>query len=114
MDPTRKTEGKVKRAVRKIKADISSEVYQKIYPTGSSPGKFYGTGKLHKLKPEQNEINLPLRLIVSNIKTSSYHLAKYLAKLFQPLVKSAYTITSTEEFVHKWRNKIIINSFHLM
>ena len=87
-DPTRTTEAKIQKYVRNIKKCVPADVYSKIYPTGSSPGKFYGTAKIHKLKPEQNVNHLPLRPIISNINTPTYHLAKYLAKLLRPLGKS--------------------------
>ena len=48
-DPTNKTEKKVQGILREIKDDIDEETYKKIYPSGSNPGKFYGTAKIHKL-----------------------------------------------------------------
>ena len=51
--------------------------YKKIYPSGSNPGKFDGTAKVHKLSSEvemniNNVDRLPLRPIVSNINTATY------------------------------------------
>ena len=40
-DPTAYIEEKVQRTLRKIKNKLPSFVYSKIYPTVSSPGKFY-------------------------------------------------------------------------
>ena len=49
-DPNAYIEGKVQRTLRKIKSKLPSSVYSKIYPTGSLPGKFYGTAKIHKFQ----------------------------------------------------------------
>ena len=35
--------------LRKIKNKLPSLVYSKIYPTGPTPGKFYGTAKLQTI-----------------------------------------------------------------
>ena len=35
--------------LRKIKSKFSSNEYKQFYRTGSFPGKFYGTAKIHKL-----------------------------------------------------------------
>ena len=77
---------------------MPNEVYQKLYPTGSSPGKFYGTSKIHKLPPNQSIDELPLRSIISNINTATYELARYLAKILSPLSQSNYTVSSSKEF----------------
>ena len=47
-DPTKTLESKVQRSMRNSKSKLSPYEYKKLYPTGSSPGKFYGT---------QNHIN---------------------------------------------------------
>ena len=97
-DPTKSVKNKVKRALRKIKTKLSQQDCVKLFPTGSAPGKFYCTAKKHKM-PENGTIeDLPLRPIVSNIGTASYHLAKYLAKVLSPLNKSEYTVNSTTDF----------------
>ena len=49
-DPTASTEKKLQRTLRKIKDKILALLYSKIYLTGSSPGRFYGTAKLRKFK----------------------------------------------------------------
>ena len=43
----------------------------KIYPIGSSSGKFYGKAKMHKPKKNGNINDLPLRPILSNIDTAT-------------------------------------------
>ena len=63
-DPTKRIEGKIKRRVRKIKSKVGKDEYSKIYPTGSSPGKFYGNAKMYKLPKNGNINNLPLRTII--------------------------------------------------
>ncbi len=105
-DPTKSFETKVQKALHNIKDAIGEDQYKKIYPSGSNPGRFYGTAKMHKLSndDEKNMTNvdkLPLRPIVSNIGTATYKLSKYLAELLAPLGKSRYTVSSTEEFVNK-------------
>ena len=107
-DPTAYIEGKVQRTLSKIKNKLPSFVYSNIYPTGSSPGKFYGTAKLHKVSNNSTVEHLPLRPITSNIGImTTYDLAKYLAQLLKPLSKSQYTITNTKTFT-KSLNKMTI------
>ena len=113
-DPTKQLEGKVQRAVRKIKAHLTDSEYRKLYPSGSCPGRFYGNAKIHKLKTNDNVNNLPLRPIISNIGTATYHLAKYLAKLLAPLATSSYTVKSTDEFVTKIREMSIPDNYQLV
>ena len=87
-DPTKSIEGKIQRAIRKIKSKVSKDEYNKIYPTASAPGKLYGIAKVHKMAEKDSIENLPLRPIFSNIGTASYYLAKHLAKLLSPLSHS--------------------------
>ena len=69
-DPTSKLESKVQRSLRKIKSKLPENVYKKLYPTGSYPGKFYGNAKVHKLSTN-NIDDLTLRPILSNISTAT-------------------------------------------
>ena len=98
-DPTRLYEGRVQRVLRKIKSKLSKEEYKKLYPTGSNAARFYGTAKIHKMKGNNTVEQLPLRPIVSNIGTASYHLAKHLSKLLAPLNQNEYTIRNTKQFL---------------
>ena len=82
-DPTKSIEGKIQRGIRKIKSKVSKDEYNKIYPTGSAPGKLYGTAKVHKMA------DLPLRPIISSIGAASYHLAKHLESYYHPLVSQS-------------------------
>ena len=100
-DPTAYIEGKVQRTLRKIKSKLPSFVYSKIYPTGSSPGKFYGTAKQHKVPNNSTIEHLPLRPIISNIGTATYDLAKYLAQLLKLLSGSQYTIKNSKTFTKR-------------
>ena len=117
-DPTKRIEWKIQRCVRKIKNKISKTEYPQLYPTGSSPGKFYRTAKIHKLPNGGNNIELPLRPIVSNIGTASYYLSKYLAKFLSPLSQSEYTVKNTKRFVQNFKRLrvpgVITNWYHLM
>ena len=60
--------------VRKIKSKITIQEYKRLYPSGSCPGKFYGTAKLHKIDSKGLVDNLLIRSIISNIDTSTYNL----------------------------------------
>ena len=74
---------------------ISSRDYRnKLYPTGSQPGKLYGTGKVHKP-------GVPLRPVVSMVGTASYGLAQYLDKIIKPHIPSTYMLSSTAQFISR-------------
>ena len=91
--------------------------YSKIYPTWSSPGKFYGAAKLHKAPKNDTVEQLPLRTIISNIGTVTYNLAKYLAQLLKPLSESQYTIKDGKKFKkssRKWQFLLNTKWYHLM
>ena len=87
-DPTKSLENKIQRTLRKLKRRLPTQQCYQLYLTGSFPGKFYGTAKLHKLPINGTVHDLPIRLIVPNIETASYHLAKYLPKVLSPLASS--------------------------
>ena len=94
-DPTCYMENEVQRTLRKVKSTMPQNVYSKLYPSGSCPGRFYGT---HKLLSNNVE-DLSLRPIMSNIGIATCQTAKYLAKLLSPLGTSEYTISNTKTFV---------------
>ena len=102
-DPTKRIECKIQRCVRKVKNKISKTEQLQLQPTGPSPGKFYGTDKIHKLPNGGNITELPLRPIVSNVGTASYYLSKYLAKFLSPLSQSEYTVKNTKQFVEDFK-----------
>ena len=70
-DPTSTLEGKIQRVVRKLKNKLPENIYKKVYPTGSIPGKFNGTAKVHEILPTDGVQKLPIRPIVSNISTAT-------------------------------------------
>ena len=83
----------------------SEQQYKKLYPTGSCPGKFYGTAKMHKL-PVKGGINeLPICPIVSNLSTATYVLAKYIFKLLSPLQQSRNMVKNTKEFIEELKQQ---------
>ena len=96
---TKRIESKIQRYVRKLESKITEEEYSKLYPTGSNPGKFYGTTKIHKLSYNDIIDQPPLRPTVYIIGTASYHLSKYLAKLLSPLSQLEYTFKNSKEFI---------------
>ena len=93
---------------------MPKEVYQKRYPTASSPKKFYGTTKIHKVQPTQGIEKLLLRPIISNVNTATYQLARYLAKILSPLIRSGYTVSSSKEFSEIIKLKFIPNNYKLV
>ena len=103
-DPAKTNERKLQRMLRKIKPNLTDQEYKRLYPSGSAPGKFYGTAKLHKISINDDVDKLPIRPIISNTRTTTYQLAKYLARLLSPLAKSEYTVTSTKNFIEKIKN----------
>ena len=106
-DPTKTIEGKVQRSLRKIKEKLNKNEYKQLYPSGSSPGLFYGTAKIHKLKKEEGINDLNLRPIISNIGTATYELAKYLSKILEPLGKNNFTIKNSFDLINRLKEETI-------
>ena len=75
-DLTKTIKTKVQRAARKIKDHLSTSEYRTLYPSESAPGKFYRIAKKHKIPVNGTVDDLPLRSMISNIGTASYHLVK--------------------------------------
>ena len=65
--------------------------FQRILPSGSSPGVFYGLPKVHKS-------GCPFRPIVSPFNTYNYHLASYLVRIFQPMSTNEFTVKDSFSF----------------
>ena len=104
---TKKIEAKIRRVLRKIKTNLTSQEYSHLYRTGSCPGKFYSTPKMYKILPTDSVDKLPIRPILSNINTLTYKSAKYLAKLMSPLSRSQYTVNSTKHFIEQMKHEKI-------
>ena len=112
--PTKSIERKIQRAIRNIKSKLSKDECNKIYLTGSAPGKLYGTAKVHKMAGNDNIDNLPLRPIISNIGTASYHLVKHLAKLLSPLSHSEFPVKNAKAFLQVFKNMLSPDDYKLI
>ena len=110
-DPMKTTEGKIQRMLTKIKPKLSEHEQKVLYPSGSSPGKFYGTAKIHKVSGNGNIDQLPIRSIVSNLNAATYQLAKHFSKILSPLRESEYTIKSTRHFMEIIKHKKVLEGF---
>ena len=113
-DPTKTLESKVQRSLRELKSRLSPYEYKKLYPTGSCPGKLYGTAKLHKLPANGKIYDLPIRPIVSNINTATYQLAKHLSKVLFPLRESEHNIKSTKDFIRQIKQEPIPAGYEMV
>ena len=113
-DPTSSLERKVQLILPKIKQKLPTDVYAKLYPTGSSPGKFYGTAKVHKISINDTVKELPLRLIISNLNTATYQLLCYLVKILFSLSRSQYMVESSNKFVNVIKQQVIPSSYKLV
>ena len=85
-----------------------------MYPTGSRPGLFYTTVKLHKLQNAEGLNELTLRPIISNIGTTTYETAKFLNSLLAPLGKSDLSILNTEAFVNQVRGQKLPEDYKII
>ena len=81
---------------------IKQDIYDKLAPTGSSPGVMYGLSKVHKPLVD----GFPkLRPILSAINTPTYKLAKFLVNIMEPLTKDDYTVKDTFTFAEDVRTQ---------
>ena len=115
-DPTKTTERKIQKCCGKVnnKPKLSEHKYKVLYPSGSSPGKFYGTAKIHKVPKNDNIDQLPIRPTVSNLNTATYQLTNHLSKILSPSRESEYTIKSTRHFIEITKYEKVPEGFQIV
>ena len=77
--------GKSKKTLRKLKYKFSDQEYKMLCSSGSSPRKFYGTTKVHKIPKNSDVSQLPVRPNLPNLNTTTYKLSKHCLNLSSPL-----------------------------
>ena len=100
--------------LRKIKPKLSEHQYKVLYPSGSSPGKFYNTAKIHKVSKHVNINQLPIRPIASNLNTATFDLAKELLMILSPFRESEYTFKKTRIFMEIIKHKKVPERFRMI
>ena len=50
--------------LRKIMPNLTDQEYQRLYPNGSAPGKFYDAAKVHKISINEGVDKLPIHPII--------------------------------------------------
>ena len=88
--------------------EIHSENYQT--PKIELSLRKYGTAEIHILSYYDTIDQLPLRPVVFNTGTTSYHLSKYLVKLLSPVSQSEYIVKNSKEFIQKFENVVPLGS----
>ena len=104
----------MQRVLKKIKCHLEEKEHKILYPTGSKPGLFYGTAKVHKLKIGEGLKELTVRPFIFNTGTATYETAKYLNTLLTSLTKSQYNILSTDDFIQKIKSGRIPKGFEMI
>ena len=110
-DVTIKRESKLQRFLRTLRNNkcLDKLEYEKIYPSGSSPAKIYGSPKMHK--PFDSNSLPNFRPIVSYIGTYNYNLSKYLCELLSPNLPNEYCTKDTFTFVEELKEVSINDKF---
>nr|XP_027213046.1 uncharacterized protein LOC113806129 [Penaeus vannamei] len=86
-------EDKLNRMLKCLKDSdtISSDTYNQLRASGSLPGMLYGLPKIYK--PD-----VPIRPILSVLKTFNYNLAKFLVPILKPITTNEYTVHNSFDF----------------
>ena len=101
-----KVEDKINRFLSKLKKlnVISSDLYSKLFISGSNPGILYGLPKTHKA-------GVPIRPIFSAIGTPSYNLSKFFVPILNPLTRNQYSVLNSYDFSAKLQNLSFNNCY---
>ncbi|XP_069992340.1 uncharacterized protein [Penaeus vannamei] len=106
-------EDKLNRMLKCLKDSdtISSDTYNQLRASGSLPGMLYGLPKIHK--PD-----VPIRPILSALKTFNYSLAKFLVPILKPITTSEYSVHNSFDFAKQMskislENHVIMASFDI-
>ncbi|XP_063602489.1 uncharacterized protein LOC134778569 [Penaeus indicus] len=106
-------EDKLNRMLKHLKDNdsISLETYNQLRASGSLPGILYGLPKVHK--PD-----IPVRPILSAIKTFNYNLAEFLVPILKPITTNEYTVQNSFDFANQmstisFENPVIMASFDI-
>ncbi|CAF4731422.1 unnamed protein product, partial [Rotaria sp. Silwood1] len=102
-EPTISRENALTTVLRQMKYEeyLAQQEYKYIKPVDSVPARLYGLPKVYK-------DNVPLRSIVSCIKSYNYKLGKFLANIIKPIRDSPYSLKNTNDFL-----KFIQQNSHL-
>ncbi|CAF3946846.1 unnamed protein product [Rotaria sp. Silwood1] len=102
-EPTISRENALTTVLRQMKYEeyLAQQEYKYIKPVGSVPARLYGLPKVYK-------DNVPLRSILSCIKSYNYKLGKFLANIIKPIRDSPYSLKNTNDFL-----KFIQQNSHL-
>ena len=89
-DVTIQRESKLQHFLRTLKNNkcLNNAEYEKIYRSGSSLAKIYGSPKIHK--PIDSNSVLNFCPVVSSICTYNYNLSKYLCELLSPHLPNGF------------------------
>ena len=79
-----------------------------------SPGKLYGTPKIHRLSDRDGIEKLPIGPLIFILNTATYQLAKYLAKQLSSLGTSEYAVPSSKEFMTTIKNVQVPSGYHMI
>ena len=80
---------------------LTKKEYVSLHPTGSRPGKLYGSVKVHKLITD----NCPsFRPILSAIGTRTYTLVKFSVSILSPLTVNEFTVHDAFSFAEEVAN----------
>ena len=118
-DLTKTIQTKVQQTLQQNKHVFTEGEYQKLYPpwvpwsNRSKPGAFYGFAKVHKRKQGEGLNEISLNPIVSNIETTIYETAKYLAKLLSTLGQSDNTVTNAPDFIKRIKKETIPEKYKM-
>ena len=92
-------EDRINRFINKLKKtkEISLELYNSLFVSGSNPGILYGLPKIHK-------VGNPMRPIFSAINTPSYNICKFFVPILKKLTTNEFTTDNSYNFVEKISN----------
>ena len=93
-----------------MKDKIPALLYSKIYRTG----RFYVTAELRKVKYNGTVEDLTLRPIISNIRTDTYEIAKYLDQILKPQGQSQYSIKSSKWLIKTLKKQMIPPGYQMV
>ena len=104
-------EASLQRFLHQLKPNnfLNGNEYDKLYPSGSTPARIYGTPKMHKFS--SSDFCPKFRPIVSSKGTFNYNLTRFLCDLLSPLVPNDYSCKSTFYFVSPIKNANLSRKF---